>query len=80
MAEWFQPFSMASILVLADDLTGALEAGAKFATHNFRAVVTTRRDRLLDFPVTIVDTETPLAGGCRRGDFRRRSNQRADYL
>jgi uncharacterized protein YgbK (DUF1537 family) len=49
---------MESILVLADDLTGALEAGAKFAAHNFRAVVTTRRGRPLDSSVTVVDTET----------------------
>jgi uncharacterized protein YgbK (DUF1537 family) len=59
MAEWSVPVAaMRSILVLADDLTGALEAGAKFAAHNFRALVTTRRERRLDFPVTIVDTES----------------------
>lgn len=49
---------MKSIFALADDLTGALEAGAKFAKHRFRTLVTTRRGRRPDFPVTVVDTES----------------------
>jgi len=49
---------MRSIFALADDLTGALEAGAKFAERRFRTLVTTRRERRSDFPVTVVDTES----------------------
>ena len=45
------------VLALADDLTGALEVGAKFAAGGFDALVTTK----LDFPPTpilVIDTET----------------------
>jgi uncharacterized protein YgbK (DUF1537 family) len=48
------------ILAVADDLTGALETGAKFAGRGMRARVTTElsvRERP-DVPVLVVDTET----------------------
>jgi D-threonate/D-erythronate kinase len=48
------------ILAIADDLTGALEAGAKFAWHGLQARVTTESSVLTlpDSPVLVVDTET----------------------
>jgi uncharacterized protein YgbK (DUF1537 family) len=48
------------VLSLADDLTGALEAGAKFAECGIRARVTTELELRShpDVPVLVVDTET----------------------
>lgn len=46
------------VLVIADDLTGALEAGAKFAAHGLPAVVTTRADCAIEGGVLVIDTET----------------------
>ena len=46
------------ILVIADDLTGALEAGAKFAARGVRAQVTTRIDFTGGEGVPVIDTET----------------------
>jgi uncharacterized protein YgbK (DUF1537 family) len=48
---------MLDVLVLADDLTGALEAGAKFAAHGLTALVTTRAERNTG-GVLVIDTET----------------------
>jgi D-threonate/D-erythronate kinase len=48
------------ILALADDLTGALEIGAKFAEHDLPAIVVTEFDSLKnpECPVLVIDTET----------------------
>jgi uncharacterized protein YgbK (DUF1537 family) len=45
---------------IADDLTGALEIGAKFAAHGFRSVVRTsvHAGPALDASVVVIDTET----------------------
>lgn len=49
-----------SVIVLADDLTGALEIGAKFAQQGFPATVVTELGYPLrpEFPVLVIDTET----------------------
>jgi uncharacterized protein YgbK (DUF1537 family) len=46
------------ILVLADDMTGALEVGAVFSKSGFRAIVSTRTEPNCDAEVCVVDTET----------------------
>src|SRR5271165_5976312 len=48
------------ILALADDLTGALETGAKFAGQGLGARVTTEiaMSRAPEVPVLVIDTET----------------------
>jgi uncharacterized protein YgbK (DUF1537 family) len=46
------------ILVLADDMTGALEVGAVFAASGFRATVSTQLESGLMPDVLVVDTET----------------------
>lgn len=46
------------VLALADDLTGALEAGAKFAAAGVRAVVTLGGDVPAGVPVVVVDTQS----------------------
>jgi uncharacterized protein YgbK (DUF1537 family) len=46
------------ILVLADDMTGALEVGAVFAASGFRATVSTQLESGLAPDVLVVDTET----------------------
>ena len=46
------------ILVLADDLTGALEVGAVFASSGLRAIVSTRPVRGTQTDALILDTET----------------------
>jgi uncharacterized protein YgbK (DUF1537 family) len=43
------------ILAFADDMTGALEVGAKFAAHGIEALVHTA---LSEAPVQVIDTET----------------------
>jgi uncharacterized protein YgbK (DUF1537 family) len=47
-------------LAIADDLTGALEIGAKFAGHGLSSTVTTNLHSAaaLDVPVLVIDTET----------------------
>jgi uncharacterized protein YgbK (DUF1537 family) len=49
---------MPIVLALADDLTGALEAGAKFAGRGVRSAVTTRVGVGGNYPVLSVDTES----------------------
>jgi uncharacterized protein YgbK (DUF1537 family) len=52
------------ILALADDLTGALEVGAKFAEAGFDAKVAIGVDTQADCELTVIDTETRhLTGG-----------------
>jgi uncharacterized protein YgbK (DUF1537 family) len=51
---------MPRVLAIADDLTGALEAGAKFAARGFPAIVTTRPSDDPAFPVIVVDTESRI--------------------
>jgi uncharacterized protein YgbK (DUF1537 family) len=52
------------ILVIADDLTGALEVGAKFSGRGLNALVTTSLvlDRAPGVPVLVIDTETRHLG------------------
>jgi uncharacterized protein YgbK (DUF1537 family) len=47
-------------VAIADDLTGALEIGAKFAAHGLRSIVTTTVESKGRFkaPVLVIDTET----------------------
>lgn len=49
---------MAEVLVIADDLTGALEAGAKFAAQGIPALVTTQPVPDSSYPVVVMDTES----------------------
>jgi uncharacterized protein YgbK (DUF1537 family) len=49
---------MLSVLTIADDLTGALEAGAKFAERGIRSAVTTRRVLPSGYAAAVLDTET----------------------
>jgi D-threonate/D-erythronate kinase len=49
---------MAPLLIIADDLTGALEAGAKFAARGIAALVATHPLRGSDCPVLVTDTES----------------------
>jgi uncharacterized protein YgbK (DUF1537 family) len=49
---------MTYVLVLADDLTGALEAGAKFAAAGMRSLVSARAADLPECEVPVIDTET----------------------
>jgi D-threonate/D-erythronate kinase len=49
---------MAPLMIIADDLTGALEAGAKFAARGIAAVVATRPVQRADCPVLVTDTES----------------------
>jgi D-threonate/D-erythronate kinase len=49
---------MPALLVIADDLTGALEAGAKFAARGIAALVATRPLEAADYPVLVIDTES----------------------
>lgn len=48
------------IVAIADDLTGALEIGAKFAAQGLHSIVTTNagRENNFDAPVVVIDTET----------------------
>ena len=46
------------ILILADDLTGALEAGAAFAPRGIETIVTLRQLPVSKAPVLVIDTET----------------------
>ncbi|MBV9443220.1 MAG: hypothetical protein JO217_11040 [Acidobacteriaceae bacterium] len=48
------------IVAIADDLTGALEIGAKFAAHGLQSIVTTNavHGNNCDAPVWVIDTET----------------------
>jgi uncharacterized protein YgbK (DUF1537 family) len=59
---------MPEVLVIADDLTGALEAGAKFAGHGMGAAVVTGRAEAPERPVLVVDTETRHAGAEEAAD------------
>jgi uncharacterized protein YgbK (DUF1537 family) len=49
-----------TVLVMADDLTGANDAGVQFAAAGIRSVVITHPvvDRLPDYPVVVVNTES----------------------
>jgi uncharacterized protein YgbK (DUF1537 family) len=47
-----------SILAIADDLTGALEVGAKFAGQGIPSLVTTQPVRDISYPVAVIDTES----------------------
>lgn len=53
---------MYQVLVLADDLSGALEVGAKFAATGLKAIVTTipviPTENAKESPVLVIDTET----------------------
>jgi len=49
---------MTRVLALADDLTGALEVGAKFAVEGIASVVTTDPALQSAEPVIVIDTET----------------------
>lgn len=49
---------MTRVLAIADDLTGALEAGALFAQAGMGSVVTTGAGHEFDEPVIVIDTET----------------------
>jgi uncharacterized protein YgbK (DUF1537 family) len=46
------------VLAIADDLTGALEAGAKFAARGMPSVVTTASANDYSEPVVVLDTES----------------------
>jgi uncharacterized protein YgbK (DUF1537 family) len=46
------------LFAIADDLTGALEVGAKFAEHGISAQVIVRAAALSAAPVSVIDTET----------------------
>src|SRR5579862_5186705 len=49
---------MRPLLVIADDLTGALEAGAKFAARGIEALVTSDARKGADCPVWVTNTES----------------------
>jgi uncharacterized protein YgbK (DUF1537 family) len=49
---------MPTVLVIADDLTGALEAGAKFADEGIPSQVAVRSRSEAGFPVEVIDTES----------------------
>jgi uncharacterized protein YgbK (DUF1537 family) len=49
---------MLTVLAIADDLTGALEAGAKFAGDGIPALVTTHAVSDICHPMAVVDTES----------------------
>ena len=49
---------MTQVLALADDLTGALEVGAKFAGEGIASVITTDASLECTAPVLVIDTET----------------------
>ena len=49
---------MTQVLALADDLTGALEVGAKFAAEGIASVITTDASLECTAPVLVIDTET----------------------
>jgi uncharacterized protein YgbK (DUF1537 family) len=49
---------MPDVLAIADDLTGALEVGAKFAGQGIRALVTTQPVCDTSYPVSVIDTES----------------------
>ena len=46
------------VLALADDLTGALEVGAKFAARGMAAIVSNTSDLPPDAPVVVINTES----------------------
>jgi uncharacterized protein YgbK (DUF1537 family) len=46
------------VLALADDLTGALEVGAKFAARGMTAIVANASDVPADAPVVVINTES----------------------
>lgn len=49
---------MTRVLAIADDLTGALEAGARFSSAGLTSVVTVRAWQEFPDPVVVLDTET----------------------
>lgn len=52
-------FAMIKVLVIADDMTGAIEVGAKFAKHGVKVLVTAGRVSGEECPpVLVVDTES----------------------
>jgi uncharacterized protein YgbK (DUF1537 family) len=57
------------ILAIADDLTGALEAGSKFAAHGMEARVTCDAGSMQpSVPVFVIDTETRHLPGSRAAE------------
>src|SRR5947208_13971061 len=55
----FRPTTAPDILILADDLTGALESGAAFGQRGIEAAVVWDNPRHLpSTPVLVIDTET----------------------
>jgi uncharacterized protein YgbK (DUF1537 family) len=54
--------SQVPVLALADDLTGALEIGAKFAGVGIQSVVTAAAPPRADRPVVVIDTQTRHLG------------------
>lgn len=80
---------MYRVLALADDLTGALEVGAKFAATGLPSLVTTRRsipaNACRETAVLVIDTETrhsppELARACVLELARTSFNQGASYV
>ncbi|MDP2997850.1 MAG: four-carbon acid sugar kinase family protein, partial [Bryobacterales bacterium] len=54
--------SQVQVLALADDLTGALEIGAKFAGAGIQSVVTAAARLCADRPMLVIDTQTRHLG------------------
>jgi uncharacterized protein YgbK (DUF1537 family) len=52
------PKPMPAVLAIADDLTGALEAGAKFAERGVPSLVAAHPVRNICHPVLVIDTES----------------------
>src|SRR5450432_1499710 len=50
--------SSRGLIAIADDMTGALEVGAKFSAAGIRAVVSTKPVDAGSSPVVVFDTET----------------------
>ncbi len=72
------------VLALADDMTGALEAGAHFSAHGLEAVVSTRPLPDASEPVLVLDTETrhlsPGQAAERIAEFVRQSAAEPPWL
>lgn len=49
---------MSNVLAIADDLTGALEVGAKFAGQGIPSLVTLQPVGNISYPVAVIDTES----------------------